>query len=67
MSERFKVGDEIRLKHSKNGEVVIVEQIMARGMATHYLCSWRDVPWTPIMYSHEYVEKALPINHKAGE
>jgi uncharacterized protein YodC (DUF2158 family) len=60
MSEIFKVGDHIRLKHSKNGEVVIIEQVLARGMTTYYLCSWRDVPWTPIMYSHDYVEMVRP-------
>jgi len=57
METQFKIGDQIRLKASKNGEVVIVEQVMARGKTPYYLCSWRDQSWTPIMYSHEYVEK----------
>lgn len=59
MSDTFKIGDQIRLKASKNSEVVIVEQVMARGKTPYYLCSWRDQIWTPIMYSHDCVEKVL--------
>ena len=56
MTDIFKVGDKIRLKHTKNGEVVIVEQVLKRGATPYYLCSWRDRIWTPIMYSHDFVE-----------
>lgn len=58
-TQNFKVGDLVSCTGfpPDKAQIMVVEQVCARGRLTHYLCSYVDKVWMPSFFAHDFLRK----------